>query len=161
MRNIVGIFVIALLVSTSINAQQKKGRDQGKSNLTSEQIATLQTKRMTLNFDLDTNQQKEVYALKKKQADERQQQAKGFRQNRQNVVKPTSDERFVLRNNRLDNQLENKAAMKKILSKEQFEKWDNFNKKNRIAKGRKIKGDCIDRGSRNNGESRRQFQNRS
>lgn len=166
MRNIIGIFVVALLVSTTLNAQQKREQNQKKSHLSTEQTATLQTKRMTLNFDLNENQQKEIYALKKKQAEERQQNAKGFRQNRKNGERPTNDERFELRNNRLDNQLENKAAMKKILSKEQFEKWDNFDKKNkaqkhRITKRKNIKGDCTERGSRNTKEPRRQFQNKS
>ena len=72
MRKIVGILVIAFLVSTTVNAQGNKNKIGQKSEFSPEQQATLQTKRMTLHFDLDKNQQEAIYALKKRQADERQ-----------------------------------------------------------------------------------------
>jgi len=131
MRNIIGILVVALLVSTTVNAQEKKQNNIKRTNFTSEQIATLQTKRMALNFDLDKNQQKAVYDLKKKQADERKNNIKNFRQKRQNNIKPTNDERFNFQNTRLEKQLENKVAMKNILTKDQFSKWEKFDKSQR------------------------------
>ena len=57
MKNIIGILVVVLLVSTTINAQNKKGNNRKGDDFTPEQMATLQTKSMTLKLDLDKNQQ--------------------------------------------------------------------------------------------------------
>jgi len=164
MRKIIGILAIAFLVSTTINAQGNKNKIGQKSEFSPEQQATLQTKRMILHFDLDKNQQKAVYNLKKKQAEERQKNVRNLKQSREKGVRLTSDERFQFQNNRLDRQLENKAKMKKILTKYQFEKWEN-DSKFRMKDGKKClaKGDRKnkERGNKNNGEPRNYNINRS
>jgi periplasmic protein CpxP/Spy len=147
MRNIIGMLVIALLVSTTINAQNEKENNRKGADFTPEQKATLQTKTMALHFDLDKNQQEAIYALKKRQADERQKNVLNLKQNKQKDVQLSNDERFEFQNNRLERQLENKAEIKKILTKEQFSKWENDSK---IKGGKKH----IAKGNRNNQEKR-------
>jgi hypothetical protein len=51
--------------------------------------------------------------------------------------KLSADERFAKVNERLDNQIAMKRKMKKILNKEQFEKFEKTNK-NRKKKGKKM-----------------------
>ena len=135
MKKLVGLVTIAILFSLTVNAQQNRENARKRTQLNSEQSATLQSKKMALHLDLDKNQQAAVYELMKKNADERQLKREEFSEKRQKGDALTNDERFQIQNDRLDNQLEQKAAMKDILSKEQFEKWEKVNMtKNRNAK---------------------------
>jgi hypothetical protein len=136
MKKLVGIAAIAILFSLTINAQEKKENIKKRAPLTSEQSATLQSKKMALHLDLDKNQQAAVYKLMKKNAEERQLKREEISEKRKKGVALTKEERFQLQNDRLDKQLEQKAAMKNILSKEQYEKWEktNFAKKRNARK---------------------------
>ena len=135
MKKLVGLATIAILFSLTINAQQNRENARKRTQMTSEQSATLQSKKMALHLDLDKNQQATVYELMKKNADERKIKREEFREKRQKGDALTNDERFQNQNDRLENQLEQKAAMKNILSEEQFEKWEKVNRtKNRNAK---------------------------
>ncbi len=135
MKKLVGLAAIAILFSLTINAQQNRENDRKRTQMTSEQSATLQSKKMALHLDLNKNQQAAVYELMKKNADERKIKREEFREKRQKGDALTNDERFQNQNDRLENQLEQKAAMKDILSEEQFEKWEKVNRtKNRNAK---------------------------
>lgn len=57
------ILVVALTLSSLTFAQNRKG-----SEMTPEQQAEIQTKRLTLDLDLNSNQQKEVKAIILEQA---------------------------------------------------------------------------------------------
>ena len=125
------IFIALLLVSTLTFAQQRGSGKMGKNapmnqseSFTPEQQTELQVKRMTLHLDLTTKQQEEIKKIvlenSKKQAAKRaEMQAK-----RADGKTPTSDERFQMQNQRLDNQIAMKTELKKILTKEQMEKWE-------------------------------------
>ena len=128
MRNIIGILVVVLLASTAINAQGQKNNSKKRANFNTEQKATLQTKRMTLHFDLDKNQQKAIYNLNKKQAEKRLANAERFKQNKEKGVQLTTEQCFENQNNRLENQIATKAEIKEILTEEQFKKWENHQK---------------------------------
>jgi len=43
--------------------------------------------------------------------------------------KPTADERFAMQSKRLDEQMATKERVKKILTPEQFEKWEKAKQK--------------------------------
>jgi len=58
MKNSIVILVVVFLVTTMANAQIGNKQFNSQLNFTPDQIATLQTKRMVLNLDLDKNQQK-------------------------------------------------------------------------------------------------------
>lgn len=140
MKKIVGILVFTFLVSTTINAQEQKHKKTKKRvNFTAEQSATLQTKKMTLHLDLDKNQQKSIYDLKKKQAEERKNNIENLKKRNKEGVQLTSDDRFERQNNRLEKKLENKTAMKSILTTKQFEKWENTSKRENKAKKTRMK----------------------
>lgn len=151
MRKIIGILSLLLVISFTSNAQQNNKRGERKAELSPEQMATLQIKKMDLQLDLNDSQEKAIYKLIEAQSIEREKAREKFSSKREKGEKLTSEERFEQQNARLDKQLEHKAAMKKILSQEQFSKWEENAKdkmksrKKRIAK------------TKNSGENRQGF----
>ncbi|WP_111706660.1 hypothetical protein [Lutibacter citreus] len=146
MKKLVGILTLVLVftLSSTVNAQQQQKRSHKKSNYSSEQMATLMTKKLTLHLDLDLKQQKEVLNLITKEATQRKAMMEKMKERRANGEKPTDAEKFEFENNRLDRQIAQKNDMKKILSNEQFEKWEKVQnakmrhgKKSKHSKGKK------------------------
>lgn len=115
------IFAIALVLTTATFAQDKK---QARERLTPEQQTELQVKKMTLDLDLDAKQQKEINAVLLDQARMRSEKMTLLKGKREKGEKPSADERFEMKNEMLDNQIEMKAKMKKILKPEQYKKWE-------------------------------------
>jgi hypothetical protein len=139
MKKLVGLVsIVFLLLSSTMEAQEKKERQRRGPDLTTEQMATLRTKKMALALDLDDQQQKAVYALVKEQADARKAKMATFKEKRKEGTQLTSDEKFQMQSDMLDQQLKNKAAMKKILSKEQFEKFEKASHRNKQAMHKKM-----------------------
>lgn len=153
MKKLAGITIIVLLISFSSNAQQRNKQQRKGSDFTTEQIATLKVKQMTLALDLDASQQKEVYAIMKTNAEERKTKMAEMKQNKEKGVELTSDQKFEMQSQRLDKQIAHKAAMKNILSKDQYEKWsskmDNKMMKGKNKMAQKNKG--AKKGGPNNG----------
>ena len=136
------IMIIALFAaSCAVSAQHRENRHRGNfKDMTAEQIATLQTKKMTLALDLDEGQQQQIQVLnlenatrRKAKMEERMSQKKS--EERQ---KPSSDELYAQRNERLDAAIAHKAALKQILSEEQFQKWERMR---RHQKGKHKRGE--------------------
>ena len=135
MKKLVGITVIVMLISISMNAQQRNKQQRKGSDFTAEQMATLRVKQMTLDLDLNATQQKEVYVIAKENAEDRIKTKAEIKANKENGVPLSSDQKFEMQNNRLDKMIAHKAAMKNILSKDQFAKWEeNMNAKKRGGK---------------------------
>lgn len=131
------IFLIALaFVTIQVSAQNQGERKGDRMNdFTPEEMAQLQTKKMTLALDLTDAQQKQVEKLQLENAKERQ----ALRETRQlkkkdGTGKPNKEERLAMMNERLDKQIEMKEKMKQILNEDQFEKW----KKMQGRKGKKF-----------------------
>ena len=61
MKKLIGFSLMIMLLSFSINAQQNQRNFNKVNDFTPEQQAVLKAKKMALNFDLNTSQQKEVY----------------------------------------------------------------------------------------------------
>lgn len=133
------ILVIAMaLISLQGIAQQERQRENRQENrnerkqnlrdLTPEQAATLQTKKMALHLDLSEAQQKEIYKLNLANAKERQSKMEAVKKMRESEEKPSKEARYDMMNDRLDNQLAQKKQLKSILTKEQFEKLEKGNK---------------------------------
>jgi len=128
MKKLAGITIIVLLISLSINAQQKNRPQKKGSDFTPEQVATLKVKQMTLDLDLNASQQKEMYTIMKSNAEERKTQMEERKQNREAGVKLTSDEKYEMQVARLDKQIIQRTAIKNILSKDQFVEWEEIMK---------------------------------
>ena len=140
------ILLAIALITLQVTAQEKKREHQRRgpdfemrSDLTPEELATLQTKKMALHLDLTEAQQNKILALNIEQAklrkakmDERQKKMKN-----QKDEKPSKEERLKMMNGKLDHQIEMKKKMKAILNAEQFEKWEKMQGKRRHKKDAK------------------------
>lgn len=111
--------------------------------LTPEQQNQLQLKRMTLELDLTASQQKDLAPLLAEQNSKRKERREEMKANKENHKQLSTNERFELKNKMLDEQIEFKAKMKKVLNKEQFEKWERLQEKkhNKMIAYRKKKRD--------------------
>lgn len=139
------IIAMALLISVSSMAQRGGiEHRENKSNLTPEQMATLKTKKMTLALDLSEAQQSQVQILNLENAKahkEKMAARKGTKEKgEQNKL--TSEEKFAKQNERLDAKIVQKAKIKKILSQEQYDKWEKMaHNKGRHGKRKGKKGE--------------------
>lgn len=109
---------VALVVGITTVAQEKKEK------FTTEQRVELQAKKMKLDLDLNDQQ---VTAVKKQllaQAQKREAKKAAFKAQKEDAKKPSSDEVFAMKNNMLEEQIAHKAEMKKILTPEQYKKWE-------------------------------------
>ena len=139
------VVTMLLLVTTMTLAQEKRERHHrgNMHNMTPEQIATLQTKKMTLALDLSEAQQDQIHALNLEHAQERKSKMEERKAAKEEGGRKelTSEERFAKKNERLDAKLAHKQKMKKILSEAQMEKWEQMHhgkrKQRRHGKGRK------------------------
>ena len=145
------LIILALIFTTfSLTAQERKrhhnvreGNDKMymMKDLTPEEMATLQTKKMTLHLNMSETQQKEVYALNLKNAQKRQakraERAKKKEGNKDE--RPSKEERLKLMNEKLDQQIAHKRDMERILNKEQFDKWERSNNRKGSQRGQKQK----------------------
>ena len=127
MKKLIGILTLVLIFSLTANAQQRQGQKKGnQSQYTPEQIAELQSKKLQVQLDLNDSQKYKIYKIFKKQAEEREVARTEMQKRRSTGKRPTDAERFDFQQKRLDRQIANKATMKKILTNEQFEKWEKF-----------------------------------
>ena len=133
MKKLVSIVLVALFTISAF-AQRQYGKQQ-RPDFTVAQMAELQTKKMTLQLDLNEQQQKQVLEINKVKAVDRKQKMEARKAAKEANIKPTSDEIFNIKNARLDKMIASKAEMKKILTEDQFETWE----KSRKRKGRHMK----------------------
>lgn len=126
------LFIAALLVvgMTSF-AQERKGRPERSEmeQLTPEQRNQLHLKKMTLELDLNASQQKEMSKIIAEQSVKKEARMAERKANKDSVKKLTSDELFAKKSKMLDEQIVMKERMKKILTPEQYKKWDEMKAK--------------------------------
>lgn len=129
------LIVIMALVTLQVTAQEKKKemrmeaqkeRRQMMKDLTPEEMATLQTKKMTLHLDLTEAQQQKIKALNLEEAKLRKAKMEERTRMRKNSEsKPfTKEDKLKMMNEQLDRQIAMKQKMKNILNADQYEKWE-------------------------------------
>lgn len=117
-----------LLLSVIVLSAQRHDRPNSMKELSPEQAATLDTKRMTLALDLDESQQKTLKPILLEQAALRTSKMEERRTKRASGTPATKEERFTMQNERLDHMIAHKAKIKKLLTAEQFTKWEKMQK---------------------------------
>ncbi|MDI6050749.1 hypothetical protein QLS31_13015 [Flavobacterium sp. XS2P24] len=126
------LFIVALLVvgMTSF-AQEKKARPERAKmeQMTPEQRNQLHLKKMTLELDLNASQQKEMSKIIAEQSAKREAKMAERKATKDSVKKLTSDEIFAKKSKMLDEQIVMKERVKKILTPEQYKKWDDMKSK--------------------------------
>ncbi len=135
------LIVVALMSSAMVMAQRgKKGKHNPYKDFTTEQVATLQTKKLTLVLDLTQEQQAQVKSLQLEKAEQRQKMMEKRKAAREEKdKKPSSEERYAMQNERLDQQIALKEKMKTILNEEQYTKWNQLQMKRGKHRGKKGK----------------------
>lgn len=131
MKHIVTMMI--LCVTITVSAQ--RGRHGDRMKLSAEQQATLQTKKMTLALDLNTQQAEKVYTIQLEQAKKR----KAFIEARKKEDRPelTREQRFEKETQRLDNMIAVQKEMKSILTADQYELWRKLKLRSKQKRGKK------------------------
>ncbi|MEJ1224102.1 hypothetical protein [Sediminicola sp. 1XM1-17] len=124
---LVGLLMIGF-IGLAQNERREHRQRENLKDLSPEQMATLQTKRMTLALDLTATQQKQMQDFNLEEATSRMARMNEMKVKRESgeVTKPTSEERYAMHTARLDQRIAQKSQMKQLLSKEQFEKWEKM-----------------------------------
>ena len=137
----------ALLIGLGASAQHRPHHsDRGNENrteLSPQQRATLQSKRMTLALGLDQQQQDQIAALLKTRLDERMEWKARQKSEAGSTEQKDGASRYVALNDRLDREIAFQENIKAILSDSQFEQWRSLRedkmkgRKNRSRDGRR------------------------
>lgn len=120
-------------------SKDRKEKRELRKDLTPQDIASLKSKKLTLQLDLSDKQQKKVYNIILKQAEDHQKLRKERIANRSEDSKPTKEELVAFQNKRLEKQIELKREMKAILSAEQYAKFEKMKPRKGRKRGRKHK----------------------
>ena len=138
------LVILALaLITFQANAQDTKDHKIGdrsdrlekRMELEPQEMAELQTKKMTLHLDLTEAQQKKVMAINLENAKKQKEAMKKRLEAKDEKTKPTKEEKLKRMNDRLDQQIATKKKMKEILTAEQYEKWE----KSQVKRGNRNK----------------------
>ncbi|MFN7100657.1 MAG: hypothetical protein ACK4M4_09810 [Flavobacterium sp.] len=124
MKKVMILAILLVGISSIAQTKRENGKRQQLEQMTPEQKQELQLKKLTLDLDLSNAQQKEVQVVLSEQHKKREMAMAQRKANQAEAKKPTADERFAMKNKMLDEQIELKSRMKKILSNEQFNKWE-------------------------------------
>tara|TARA_R110002049_G_scaffold71370_1_gene183899 strand:+ start:64568 stop:65083 length:516 start_codon:yes stop_codon:yes gene_type:complete len=106
----------------------RKDRYEQFQNLSAEDMATLQTKKLILHLDLDASQQKAIQKLNLENSTVMKASMEARKAAKENgtAQRPSQEERTKMMNKRLNHQIAMKAKMKDILNAEQYEKWEKI-----------------------------------
>ena len=127
------ILAMAMMMGFAMSAQPGDKRMDGnrpekehRAPFTAAQRAELRSKNLALKLDLNDKQQKEIQKLVLARETEREQLMAQRKANSETAKKPTPDERFAMMNKRLDAEIAMKKEVKKILTAEQFAKYEQL-----------------------------------
>ena len=137
MKKTASIILVAL-ISLSTFAQEPQ-RKQKRHDFTADQMAEIQTKKMTLHLDLTEKQQKQIFEINKINATERKLKMQERKAVKHSEKELSSEEIFTKKSTSLDKIIAHKAEMKKVLNEEQFQKWEK-SKKQRMHQMKKRAG---------------------
>lgn len=117
----------ALLIGLGASAQHRphnpvRGTEH-PTELSSEQQATIQSKRMTLALGLNAQQQDQIATLLKSRLDARMELRARRKSEASSAEQKDEASRYVAINDRLDREIAFQENIKGILSESQFEQW--------------------------------------
>lgn len=130
------LMILALTFITL--AATAQDRLEGKK-MTAEEMATLQTKKMTLALVLDESQARQVHELNLEQAKMRIAN-RATRKNKGNPEQKTGKKGFKNKEKMLDQRIARQNKMQQILNEDQFNLWRKMELKKRKKRRNKIKG---------------------
>ncbi|MEO9512670.1 MAG: hypothetical protein ABJN84_13350 [Flavobacteriaceae bacterium] len=137
--------LLVLLTTVGVTAQKKDNNrhERGqRADLTAEQLATLETKKLTLALDLTSKQQKQVMEIRLEEAEMRKVKREERKAKKESgeEKKPTPDERYEMQNARLDHQIAQQQKMKEVLTEEQYQIWKKIKLRKAVNGRKKMQG---------------------
>lgn len=142
MKKILMVILVMATISATAQDQNMKSKRGDMIDLSPDQVATLQTKKMTLALDLNESQQAKVKTILTRDATARKakmEERKASKDEGKKIM--TSEEKYAKQNERLDYQIARKEEMKSILTADQFEKWEKMNHRKKMRGHGKDKSD--------------------
>ncbi|MBC2837715.1 hypothetical protein [Robiginitalea sp. SC105] len=127
-----------LLIGIGLSAQKGPAHHRGLapgSSLTDEQIATLQSKRLTLALDLSEGQQSQVQALLEEQVATRREQFRTREGSPDSTLARGNRMDYSRLDERLDVQIAFQRRMQQILSEEQYLLWKKLRRERKPQRG--------------------------
>ena len=134
------LLVLSLLFIVSFNSfsQNRKQLGNKLKSFSAEQIATLQTKKMTLSLDLNLKQQNEIFNVFLEEVKFKKTKRGEINERKNNSKEGlSSEEIFDMMNEKVDHQIALNNKMKTILNKDQVLVWQEI--KNKQNKGKRKK----------------------
>lgn len=123
------IVAAILVVGMTAFAQVKKQPEAAAKpmeRLSVEQRSQLELKKLTLDLDLNAEQQLEMGKIITEHQAKREAKMKERDANKKANTKPTADQMFAMKNQMLDEEIATKEKVKKILRPEQLQKWETI-----------------------------------
>ena len=115
---------------TAFSQQRERGEKMShQANMTTEEMATLKSKKMALQLDLNKSQQEQVKQLLVIEMNDRKAMMENKKEARSKAMDSTKANHFKMMNARLDKQIAMQDKMKKILDADQYKKWKASSKK--------------------------------
>jgi len=139
------ILALVLVVGLTTFAQEKRQGKGDREKMTPEQQVELQVKKMKLDLDLNEKQTAQIKEIVTAQVAKREAKRAEMQSKRAEGQKPSKDELFKTRSAMLDEQIAHKAEMKKILTPEQYTKWESKHAEHKKEFRKKAKGARKDR----------------
>jgi len=133
MKKMITVLFLALGLSTF--AQE---RGEGRKDLSSEEMATLSAKRLAMQLDLNEDQEmklKTLYMTRMETMKEGREENAEKRAEMMEKREEMKEKREEMRDKRENDSEEMKAELQKILTADQFQKWEQLQEKRR--KGRR------------------------
>jgi hypothetical protein len=142
MKKILMAILVMATISVTAQDHNMKGKRGNMKDLSPEQAATLQTKKMTLALDLNESQQSKIKTILNEDATARKAKMEERKANKEDGKKVlTADEKYAMQNERLDHQIARKEQMKSILNTDQYEKWVKMDARKKMRGKGKNRGD--------------------
>lgn len=117
------LFLLALMAVGITTFAQEKGEGR-KERLTQEQRVDLQVKKLTTDLSLNENQVKQVRELVTNQAEKREAKRAEKDAKKLDGQKLSNEDKEGMKTKMQEEQKATKAEMKKILTAEQYAKWE-------------------------------------
>lgn len=132
--------ILAVVLVVGMTAFAQEGRRERMEKLTPEQRVDLQVKKMTKDLDLNDKQALEVRILVQKEVEKREAK-RAEREAKRAAMRPSKEEMENMKAKMQEEQKANAIEMKKILTADQYAKWE----KNREERKEKMMDKMQDR----------------
>jgi len=140
------VFVMMLLAVglTAVAQEKNPSVNRGEmEKLSPEQRNELRLKKLTMELNLNDNQQKEIGKIIAEQSAKREAMLAERKANKEKGIKPSADERFARESKKLDEEKAMQDKLRKILTPDQYKKWDEMrnDRKEKMREHSRRRGD--------------------